>query len=116
MAYTNNFQNFDTANALATYMGLAAFREKSGTSVNKAVRVGCYSNRQLKAYITQAAKCAVRYNRRLADYYARLIAAGKHYGVALNNVKNKLVHILFSLVKHDCDYEVDHEEKIKFQK
>ena len=32
-------------------------------------------------------------------------AQGKPYGVILNNVNNKLVHILFSLVLHDCDFE-----------
>ncbi len=116
IAYTNNFKNFQTANALATYMGLTAFREMSGTSVNKAVKVGCYSNRQLKAYITAAAECAARYNPRISEYYNRMLSLGKHHGVALNNVKNKLVHILFSLVKHDCDYEENHEIITQFNK
>ncbi len=116
IAYTNNFQDFRNANALATYMGLAAFREQSGTSINRAVRVGCYSNRQLKGYISQAAQIAVMHNPRIRDYYMRLIAIGKHQGVAMNNVRNKLVHILFSLVKHDCDYETNHEETIHFNK
>ncbi len=116
IAYTNNFKDFRTANALATYMGLAAFREQSGTSINRAVRVGCYSNRQLKGYISQAAQIAVMHNPRMRDYYARLIAIGKHQGVAMNNVRNKLVHILFSLVKHDCDYETNHEETIQINK
>ncbi len=116
IAYTNNFLNFKTANELATYMGLVSFREVSGTSVNKAVKVNYYSNRQLKCYITQAAESASRYNPQIREYYMRLIGAGKHKGIALNNVKNKLVHILFSLVKHDCDYEENHENKLNFKK
>ncbi len=116
IAYTNNFLNFKTANALATYMGLVSFREISGTSVNKAVKVGCYSNRQLKAYITAAAECAIRFDQRMRNYYRRFTDLGKHHGVALNNVKNKLIHILFSLVKHDCDYEENHEVLIQFNK
>ncbi len=116
IAYTNNFTNFQTANELATYMGLAAFRVQSGTSVDRAVKVNYYANRQLKSYITQAAECAIRHDARMATYYARLIAKGKHKGIALNNVKNKLVHILFSLVKHDCDYETNHEDKLNFKK
>lgn len=116
IAYTNNFLNFKTANALATYIGLVAFREQSGTSINKAVKVDCFSNKQLKAYITQAAECAVRYNHRIGEYFAKMLAAGKHRSIAMNNVKNKLVHILFSLVKHDCDFEENHEVILKFQK
>ena len=38
-------------------------------------------------------------------------AQGKPYGVILNNVNNKLLHILLSLVAHDCDFELDHEAK-----
>ena len=111
LVYTGNFTKFSNPNELATYYGVAPFRNQSGTSVNSRADVRCYSNRKLKGQLSQAALIAVLYNPTLKAYYDRLIAAGKPRGVALNNVKNKLLHIIFSLVKHDCDYEENHEWK-----
>ena len=71
----------------------------------------CYCNRKLKGQLSQAALIAVLYDSTLKAYYDRLISAGKPRGIALNNVKNKLLHIIFSLVEHDCDYEENHEWK-----
>ena len=63
----------------------------------------------LKAYLTQAAECNARNHGIYHDYYLRLNAAGKPYGVIINNVRNKLIHMVFSLVNNDMDYEENHE-------
>ena len=109
LVYTSNFTKFGSPNKLATYYGVAPFRNQSGTSVNSRANVRCYCNRKLKGQLSQAALIAVLYNPTLKAYYDRLIAVGKPKGIALNNVKNKLLHIIFSLVEHDCDYEENHE-------
>ena len=111
LVYTGNFTKFGSPNKLATYYGVAPFRNQSGTSVNSRADVRCYCNRKLKGQLSQAALIATLYNPTLRAYYDRLIAAGKPRGIALNNVKNKLLHIIFSLVEHDCDYEENHEWK-----
>ena len=105
LVYTANFTKFSNPNKLATYYGVAPFRNRSGSSVNSRAEVRCYSNRKLKGQLSQAALIATLYNPTLKAYHDRLIAAGKPRSVALNNVKNKLLHIIFSLVAHDCDYE-----------
>jgi transposase len=109
IAYTNNFANFTTANKIASYWNCASFREMSGTSVDKKAYVKCYSSSLLKAYLTQAAECTVKNHGIYHDYYLRLNAAGKPYGVIINNVRNKLIHMVFSLVNNDMDYEENHE-------
>lgn len=111
LVYTGNFTKFSSPNKLATYYGVAPFRNQSGTSVNSRADVRCYCNRKLKGQLSQAALIAVLYDSTLKAYYDRLISAGKPRGIALNNVKNKLLHIIFSLVEHDCDYEENHEWK-----
>ena len=111
LVYTGNFTKFGSPNKLATYYGVAPFRNQSGTSVNSRADVRCYCNRKLKGQLSQAALIASLYNPTLKAYYDRLIATGKPRGIALNNVKNKLLHIIFSLVEHDCDYEENHEWK-----
>ena len=109
IAYSNNFKNIPTANKMATYYGVASFRKKSGTSVDKKDEVRQYSSSMLRAYLTQAAECTIEEHGIYHDYYIRKKAEGKPYGVILNNIKNKLIHLAFSLVENDMDYEENHE-------
>ena len=109
IAYTNNFKNITTSRKLSSYYGIAPFREQSGTSVNKKAMVKCYSNSMLRAYLTQAAENTIREHGIYHDYYKRLSERGKCHGIALNNVKNKLLHLSLSLIANDMDYEENHE-------
>ena len=109
IAYSNNFKGITTANKMASYWGCAAFRDTSGTSVDKKAYVKCYSNSLLKAYLTEAAEHTIKENGIYHDYYLRLKAAGKPYGIIINNVRNKLIHLVYSLVTNDTDYERNHE-------
>ena len=109
IAYTNNFRNITTSRKLSSYYGIAPFREQSGTSVNKKAMVKCYSNSMLRAYLTQAAENTIREHGIYHEYYRRLSERGKCHGIALNNVKNKLLHLSLSLIANDMDYEENHE-------
>jgi transposase len=109
IAYTNNFKNITTSRKLASYYGIAPFREMSGTSVNKKAEVKCYSSSMLRAYLTQAAQWTIKEHGIYREYYLRMSAKGKCYGVILNNVKNKLLHLSVSLIANDMDYEENHE-------
>ena len=96
IAYSNNFKGITTANKIASYWGCASFRERSGTSVDKKAYVKCYSNSLLKANLTEAAEHTIRENGIYHDYYLRLKAAGKPYGVIM-------AHPYFS-VAGPCDH------------
>lgn len=109
IAYSNNFKNIPTANKMATYYGVARFRKKSGTSVDKKDEVKQFSSSMLRAYLTQAAECTIEEHGIYYDYFMRKKAEGKPFGVILNNVKNKLIHLAYSLVENDMDYEENHE-------
>ena len=109
IAYSNNFRGITTANKMASYYGVAPFREQSGTSVDKKAYVKYYTSSLLRATITQAAECTIKEHGIYHDYYLRLKAKGKPYGIIINNVKNKLIHLVFSLVANDMDYEQNHE-------
>lgn len=50
--------------------------------------------------LTQAALAAVNFNPVIARYYMRLMERGKKKQVALNNVKNKLVHLVTAMVRN----------------
>ena len=111
MVYTDNFRKFNyDSRKIACYYGIAPFGKDSGTSVHTDPHVHYMANRQIKAMLTQAALAAVNFNQLFASYYARLIARGKKKQVALNNVKNKLVHIATAMVKNkqvfDKNYKI----------
>ena len=111
MVYTDNFRRFNyDSRKIACYYGLAPFGRDSGTSVHTAPHVHYMANRQIKAMLTQAALSAVKFNPLIAEYYGRLIEAGKKKQVALNNVKNKLVHLVTAMVKNrrffDPEYRI----------
>lgn len=109
IVYTNNFKAFKTSRKMATYWGVAAFRKKSGTSVDKREDVRKLSSSMLKSYLTQAALHTIAKGGIYHDYYQRKIAEGKTHSIAFNNAKNKLLHLAMSLVTHDMDYEANHE-------
>lgn len=100
MVYTDNFHKFNyDSRKIACYYGIAPFGKDSGTSVHTDPHVHYMANRQIKAMLTQAALAAIQFNQRIASYYSRLIGKGKKKQVALNNVKNKLIHIVTAMVK-----------------
>ena len=101
MVYTDNFRKFSyDSRKIACYYGIAPFGKDSGTSVHTDPHVHFMANRQIKAILTQAALSATTHNPVIRDYYKRLLARGKKKQVALNNVKNKLIHIVTAMVRN----------------
>ena len=62
------------------------------------------ANRQIKAMLTQAALVAVDVNPVMARYYMRLVERGKKKQVAMNNIKNKLVHLVTAMGRNRQRY------------
>ena len=110
MVYTANFRKFNyNARSIACYYGIAPFGQSSGTSVHVDPHVHYMANRHIKAMLTQAALAAVRFNPVIAQYYLRLIGKGKRKPVAMNNVKNKLLHIVTAMVKNKKFYNPEYK-------
>ena len=101
MVYTDNFRKFNyDSRKIACYYGIAPFGKDSGTSVHSDPHVHFMANKQLKAILTQAALTATIHNPVIRDYYQRLLVRGKKKQVAMNNVKNKLIHIVTAMVRN----------------
>ncbi|MDR1348436.1 MAG: transposase [Prevotellaceae bacterium] len=101
--HTNNFAGFQTARQIAAYCGCAPFPNESGT-IEKGNYVSRLANRELKVLLSQCAVSALRYNRELAAYAQRKIAAGKSKRLVINNVKNKLIQRIFAVVTGKIPY------------
>ena len=115
LTFTNNFTRFGyNARKIACYYGIAPFGRDSGTSVHSDPHVHYMANRMLKSMLTQAALASIRCCAPIAHYYHRLIALGKKKQVALNNVKNKLIHIITAMVKNNLSFNPGYTNINKF--
>nr|MCR5678867.1 transposase [Prevotella sp.] len=101
---------------IATYWGVAVFGKESGTSVKGKTKTSKCASRKLKKLISEAATCAIRWEPRIKAYYQKMRDKGKHHGVAMNNVKNKLIHIITALAVNKTKYCDTYEEDRKLRK
>lgn len=102
---TDNFTRFNDARQLACYCGVAPFAKESGSSIHSPAHTSPLANKQMKALISEAAVSASAYNPVIKTYYERFINRGKPKGVALNNVKNKLLHIIMAMVRNKTMFD-----------
>ena len=117
IVYTNNFEWFgNNPRKIATYWGVAVFGKESGTSVKGKTKTSKCASRKLKKLISEAATCAIRWEPRIKAYYQKMRDKGKHHGVAMNNVKNKLIHIITALAVNKTKYCYTYEEDRKLRK
>lgn len=103
IVYTQNFKNFDNAKHLACYAGVAPFPNESGTIVKRA-RVSKLANLKLKSLLHMAAMSCIRAKGELREYYIRKVKEGKNKMLVLNNVRNKLIERMFSVIKRQTEY------------
>ncbi|MDR1403084.1 MAG: IS110 family transposase [Tannerellaceae bacterium] len=103
-AYARFFEN---SRQFACFSGMAPFGKQPGSSLKTKPHASRLADRQIKVLLTQAAKSAIRHDANLKRYYERKIAEGKNWAV-VNNVRNKLIHRIFAIVKNRRLYQVDY--------
>jgi transposase len=106
---TQNFTRFVNSRQFACYAGLAPFGKQSGTSIHTKPRVSRLADKSIKVLLTQAAKCAIRNDLNVRLYYERKLSEGKDKWLITNNIKNKLVHRIFAVVRNKQCYDVDYD-------
>lgn len=102
---TNNFDWFDDARQFACHSGSAPFKHESGTSVKSGDKVSPLANRKIKTALSLAATSAVQHNPQYKAYYRKKTAEGKKHFLVINNIRNKLIHLVFALVRTGKKYE-----------
>jgi transposase len=106
---TNEFKDINSPKKFACYCGVAPFEHSSGSSIRGKTRVSQLGNKNVKRLLHMAAMVSVMYNEELKQYYQRKVEAGKNKMLVLNAVRNKLIHRIFSCVKHDRLYENNYQ-------
>jgi len=113
MVTTANFTLFDNPRKFGCYCGVVPFEHSSGSSVRGKTRVSKMANRRIKTTLTLAARNSVRFDPELKEYYERKISEGKNSWLVMNNVKNKLIHRIFAVVRDGQMYEKQYIHPLK---
>lgn len=96
---TDNFTRVNTAKKCATLAGIAPFPNSTGKS-NKGNHVSHMGDKQLKSLLHMCARSAIAHFEKMRLYKVKKYdIEHKHIFVVLNNVANRLLKILYALVK-----------------
>ncbi len=105
LARTEGFTLITDPRKMACYCGVVPFEHQSGSSLRRRPRVSHYADKSMKSVLHMAAMRAVRLDNRLRDYYQRKVAEGKNKMSVLNAVRNKIIHLIFALIKNQTTYQ-----------
>lgn len=102
---TDNFRRVSTAKKCATLAGISPFPNATGKS-DKGTHVSHMGDKQLKTLLFMCARSAVVHFEKMRVYrMKKQEIEHKHIYVVLNNVANRLLKILYALVKKGERYD-----------
>jgi len=114
IALTNNFQKFDSAKKLSSYIGLVPRIYTSGTSVNGKGHITKMGNKYARKLLYLCAWSAKKYNSQCMTMYERLSEKGKPERVIKIAIANKLLRQAFAIGSKLNVYEKNYENKLVF--
>ena len=62
------------------------------------------ANKKIKSLLSNAVAAAIKYDEQIHAYYHRKIQENKGKGIIMNNLKNKLIHRVYAVVKRQTPY------------
>jgi transposase len=104
---TGNFKIIDTHRRAASYAGVCPFPNASGKMVGKS-KTSPFADKKLKTLLYMGARAAVKYNKEYNLYYQKKELEGKPHFLIMNNVSNKLLRTIYSVVRNKMPYVQDH--------
>lgn len=109
IASTRGFEGFDSAKQVTSYFGLAPTERSSGTSVKGSRKISKMGNPLVRKKLYMCSLQASIHNKSCRELYQRLLAKGKSKKLALIAVANKLLKIVFAIVKSGLPYDDDYK-------
>lgn len=107
LAELPDVSQFDSAQAVAAYAGLAPREHRSGSSVFKKTRLSKQGNGRLRKALYFPAVNALTWNPIVKAHYERLRAVGKIRMVALAAAMRKMLMLCYGVLKHQKPFQVD---------
>lgn len=101
---TNGFQNITDYKQMAAFLGICPYQHQSGKSIHRNAHSRHFGPEYIRKLLHLAARSVATHNLEFKKYYYRKIEEGKNKTVALNNIANKLLKIIFALVRNRKPY------------
>ena len=104
IGYFNNFEDFENAKQVVSFIGMNPSPCESGTSVKGKGTISRQGNVYLRKLFYMASLSASKHNESCKLLYDRLLENGKDKKLALVAVANKLIRQVFAIVKYEREY------------
>lgn len=107
LSATNNFTNFDSPRKVLAFAGLDPVVCQSGQWKAASTRMSKRGNSLLRYVLIWSANNVCRHNKTFGDYYKKKRDEGKSHYCALGHCTNKLIRVLFKLVKSGKNFDLE---------
>ena len=101
--------SFESAEALAAYLGLVPSERQSGTSVRGKARMSKMGPSDIRKLLYLPAVVATRCNPQVKALYERLLARGKPKMAAIGAAMRKLAHLCFGVIHTQKAYDPNYQ-------
>lgn len=109
LVYTRNFSKEFNSRNFASMAGVAPFEPSSGSSIRNGSHNSHFSHKFLKGILHTAAMAAIRFNPAMKEYKERKKKEGKKGFLVMNNIKNKILHQVFAVVRSGKTFKIDYK-------
>lgn len=104
-----DINNFATHKQLTAFIGTDPTIYQSGTSVNVRGSISKRGNSHLRRAIWHMARAATVWNETLKAYYDKKRSEGKTFKQSVIAVANKLIRIIFSMLKNNTKFQINYQ-------
>ena len=111
LIYTQGFKDMNSYKQLISYAGLSPTEYRSGSSIRGRVRICKQGGKQLRHILCMCALNAKKTNAQCRALFGRLVEKGKNKKAAVIAVCNKLLKIVFGVVKNREFYDENFIQK-----
>jgi len=108
LGHVGNVRRFESAKALAAFIGVTPRQRQSGSSVRGRTMMCRMGNPRLRAALFLPSLVAKRHNPLLRQFAARLEASGLSKMAVAGAVMRKLVHLVYGVVKSGKPFDPDY--------
>ena len=116
LAYAGDVRRFDSAKALAAFIGLSPRQRLSGSSVRGRTMMSRAGHKALRHALYMPGLVARRHNKVLKVFGDRLSAAGLAPKAVVGAVMRKLAHLIYGVIKSRKPFDVNYgASKLDFQ-
>ncbi len=110
---TQCFTTLTNSRKLANFAGVAPHPHKSGKSIKGKTRVSPVADKKLKALLSSGAGSLITHHKPTQQYFLKLTAKGKNENLVKNNIKNKMLHTVCTVVKRGTPYTDNYQSAYK---